>query len=445
MKKLSTQAFKTITFKPNEILFREGEKADTAYIIKKGSVKISKKAPSGQSIPIAMAEKGGIVGEMAIVTDAPRCATVVAQEFVEAIAVSKKSFETRLEKVDPFLHSLIKTIITRLRKTSDHTVALFEKVKETKKRPATVQTKSKPSKTTFTDVNFMLADPNAQTRNSLRGGLFGFGFREICDVSSFSQISESIEKTSFDLLVLDTAFGISHVCELIHDIRHGIDCKNPFMSILVLTELKSKKTHQTLINAGCDQIIMKPISIQGVTEIINNMCTKERSFVVTRDYIGPDRPQFKEDQAEDAPHFKAPNTLGAKILHGAQTERIEHAIEKGIAQFNEIKMERHLVQLAWLLDRIDPKTGEPYDIQSMLDRIDTVLEDLSIRAFHSRYESSADICRNMRNLVSSLKEDEQSNSDNWRGMTSFYHDLLENIPLIETSSVGTQAQVNLMN
>ena len=352
---MSDQAFSKVSFKPKDILFKEGDKAEWAYIIKKGTVTITKSGPSGQSVPIASAGKGGIIGEMAVVSDAPRSATVIAQDEVEVIAISKESFESRLEELDPFLHTLIKTVITRLRKTSNHTVALYEKAKEIKK-PAGKKSHAKKEndKASFANVNFMLADPNTQTRNSLRGGLFGFGFREICDVSSYHQIAELLDNESYDLLVLDTAYGINPVCELLYNIRNSIWGKNPFISILILTELDSKKTHQTLINAGCDKILMKPVSIQDVTRVIHEMCKTQRDFVVTRDYAGPDRPGFKEEAGKNAPQFSAPNTLGAKVFYGINNSQIEKSIEKGVSLFNEMKMECHLVQLAWLLERLDP-------------------------------------------------------------------------------------------
>ena len=361
---MATQGFEKLSFAANVTLFREGDKADCAYIIKKGSVKITKRSPNGTTIPIALIESGGIVGEMAIVTDAPRSATVVTQEPVEVLAVSKESFETRLKEVDPFLHSLIKTIISRLRKTSSHTAALYEKAKNgavASKKAKRKQPDNEMSKASFSRVKFMLADPNSQTRNSLRGGLFGFGFREISDVSSFDMVKENIEKEAFDLLILDTAFGPNRVNQLVQEIRHGKNCKNPFMSVLVLSENDKKSFLESLIHSGSDHAVAKPISIKDVTEAIKDLCTTRHPFVVTRNYAGPDRIGFKDDLGEDAPKFRPPNTLAAKVFGGLNDEQVTERVREGLIELNELKMERHLVQLAWLLDRLDPSNGEPLD------------------------------------------------------------------------------------
>ncbi len=440
---MTAPGFKTIQFAPNVTIFREGDKADCAYIIKKGSVKITKRSPNGTTIPIALVESGGIVGEMAIVTQAPRSATVVTQGAVEALAVSKESFDNRLKEIDPFLYSLIKTVIGRLRKTSSHTAALYEKAKAGKDIPV----KSKPkrvnnnlNKASFSNVKFMLADPNSQTRNSLRGGLFGFGFREISDVSTFEQVCENIEKESYDLLVLDTAFGVNRVSELIQDIRHGKKCKNPFMSIMVLSENNKNSFLQSLLHAGGDMAVPKPVSIKDVTEAIKDMCTRRQPFVVTRNYVGPDRATFKSDLGEDAPFFKPPNSLAAKVFGGLGEEEIQDRIQQGLIDFNELKMERHLVQLAWLLDRLDPDKGEPLDLTFILDQVDVVLEDLLDRSHNSQYTSSSETCRNMRNLVLNLKEESAPQDVQWTGMNTCYQELLETMPLIQAQNSPQQLQ-----
>ncbi|GGF70740.1 hypothetical protein GCM10011332_25920 [Terasakiella brassicae] len=427
---MSTESFKTITYKPNTTLFQEGEQADFAYIIREGSVKISKRGPSGADIPIALVKKGGIVGEMAIVSEAPRSATVTAQEETIVLAISKTSFENKLQSVDPFLYSLIKTVIARLRQTSDHTVNLYEKIKKMQgKSIQSASPKSDLSQQKFANVNFIFADPNPQTRNSLRGGLFGLGFKEICDVSTLFQLREQIKKNRYDLLILDAAFGGREVAGFIHDIRHGIDCKNPFLSIIVLTQNKSPQNRDALLHAGCDHVLLKPISIEKISNAIKALCHYGRKFIVTHDYVGPDRMNYQNPNGESAPVFEVPNTLAAKVLNGARPEDLEHAIHDSLCKFNEIKLERHLVQLAWLMDRLTPDNPEGYDPNYLLDCIENSLQDLSIRIDQDPSKPANTICKNMHHLIDTIREDSTQRIEKLADMTLFYKQLCENIPL----------------
>jgi len=442
---MSKKSFKTLTFAPKQVLFREGEMADYAYVIRSGSVRVSKKGPSGKSIPIALVEKGGIVGEMAIVSDAPRSATVTAHEAVEVLAISKDSFENKLQSIDPFLYSLIKTVIARLRQTSSHTVNLYEKVKQAqgKQFASEGQNEQTPAQKGFSAVNFILADPNPQTRNSLRGGLFGLGFKEICDVSTLFQVREQLKKDHYDLMIIDAAFGAQEVAQFIHQIRHGIDCKNPFITLVVLTQNKSKSNYDALINAGSDQVLLKPLSVEKISDTINMLCTTQRRFIVTRDYIGPDRASYRNDAGESAPSFEAPNTLAAKVLHGAGAKDLELVVHNNVTLFNKLKMERHLVQLGWLVDRLTPHppTGSDYDPDYLLDCADSSLEDLCIRVEHSDMEQTCEICKGMRKLVGSLRQDTSLRGQKMGDMSNFYKELCENLPLGQNGDIQSQALI----
>ncbi len=444
---MGSGAFKEVSFAPGAVLFNEGDEADYAYLIRSGQVKITKKGPSGSQVVIAHVEKGGIVGEMAIVSNEARSASVSATSAVVALSITKQAFDKRLESLDPFLHSLIKTVIARLRKTSDQTVSLFERVKiyeqgkplsspskATKSNPATHK---KNAKASFANVNFMLADPNPQTRNSLRSGFFGLGFRDICDASSLNKIYEQLETTSFDLMILDSAFGISDVCQLVQDIRLGQACQNPFMTIMILSHDTSEQNFNSLLNCGCDTVLRKPLSIDNITKAVSNLCQKNRDFIVTRNYVGPDRTGFKTLNGENAPVFSAPNTLATKLLHNQSNNGALEQIEDGKNRFNEIKMERHLVQLAWLMERLHAQQDSPYDVNYILDCVDTSLEDLSDRAEHSRFSESSDTCDAMRKLICALREDEVL-PERLEDMEQFYLELRQNIPLSSQGSSSTQ-------
>lgn len=438
-------ALNTKDYKAKTILFKEGEKADQAYIIQKGSVKISKRGPSGRSVTIATAAKGGIVGEMAIISDCPRSATVTAIEDVEAIVIDRASFENRLKEADPFLYNLISTVISRLRKTSDHTVALYEKAKsgesETLAPPAT-SNKTDLHKKGFSDVNFLLGDPNQQTRNSLRSGLFGHGFREILDLSNSTKVIEEIEKNAYDLIMLDTAFGISSITDMIARIRHGVDSQNPFACIVITTENKDKTFHTELMNYGCDMVLAKPLSLKDITDSLKALCQQQRTFVVTRNYAGPDRSGFRSEQGEEAPKFIAPNTMAAKALKGASSDTIGNAVKRSVSVFNEMKMERHLVQLEWLLKQINPENGEPYDLIFLLDQVKDVLDDLTKRTEKSRFISAKPICEELNKLVHQLKNDEQTLVDAWKKIHRFYKELLENMPLLDQEGNSKSANAS---
>ena len=72
-------------------LFHQGDYADAAFIILKGEADILVDTPSGV-VKVATLGKNEIIGEIAILCDVPRTATVVAQSDLETLRVSKDGF-----------------------------------------------------------------------------------------------------------------------------------------------------------------------------------------------------------------------------------------------------------------------------------------------------------------------------------------------------------------
>ncbi len=79
-------------FKPDEILFHQGDAADSAYIIVAGEVAIDVESPGGGSTRVAKLGKDQIVGEIGILADVPRTATVTATSQTTTLKISKELF-----------------------------------------------------------------------------------------------------------------------------------------------------------------------------------------------------------------------------------------------------------------------------------------------------------------------------------------------------------------
>ncbi len=75
----------------NEIVFNEGDKADGLYMIRRGSVMVSR-AISGKEVVMSYVSAGNYVGEMALMSDAPRSATVRAAVPTECVVLEARRF-----------------------------------------------------------------------------------------------------------------------------------------------------------------------------------------------------------------------------------------------------------------------------------------------------------------------------------------------------------------
>ena len=117
------QCMKILEVIPGEIVFKEGEKGDYVCFVVEGSLDVLKKTESGESIVISTLSKGRSIGEMAIIDDLPRSATVKAKDKSTLLTLSRESFDYILAKQPDIgvkiLKGLASLLCMNLRKTSN--------------------------------------------------------------------------------------------------------------------------------------------------------------------------------------------------------------------------------------------------------------------------------------------------------------------------------------
>ncbi len=91
--KLKLLAFTSerMTFNAGDMLFRQGETGDSAYVIIGGEADVLVDTPKGP-LAVAKLKRNDIVGEIAILCDVPRTATVRAASTVETMVIAKDLF-----------------------------------------------------------------------------------------------------------------------------------------------------------------------------------------------------------------------------------------------------------------------------------------------------------------------------------------------------------------
>ncbi len=86
-------------FKAGEVLFEEGDEGDHMHLIRAGSCTISKRI-GGKDVVLNYVPSGNYVGEMALLSDMPRSATVRAAHNVETICILGQSFKALMQSND---------------------------------------------------------------------------------------------------------------------------------------------------------------------------------------------------------------------------------------------------------------------------------------------------------------------------------------------------------
>jgi CRP-like cAMP-binding protein len=91
--KLKLLAFTSqrLTYAPGDELCRQGEPGDSAFIILDGDANVEIDTPAGR-VTVAKVARNAVIGEIAILCDVPRTATVIAATDLAALRVSKDGF-----------------------------------------------------------------------------------------------------------------------------------------------------------------------------------------------------------------------------------------------------------------------------------------------------------------------------------------------------------------
>lgn len=95
------------------LIFAEGETGDELYIIKSGSVTISK-VQDNQEIVLAVLKKGDIFGEMTLLEQKPRTATAAVYEDCTVLAVNRANFEGMISGQSQFVARLTTLFAERI-------------------------------------------------------------------------------------------------------------------------------------------------------------------------------------------------------------------------------------------------------------------------------------------------------------------------------------------
>jgi len=89
---------KPLELKKGSTLMRQGDAAISMFIIMEGAISIAINTPAGQQQEVAISAAGDVVGEMSLMTGAPRTATVIALTRLRALEITRETIDGMLKK-----------------------------------------------------------------------------------------------------------------------------------------------------------------------------------------------------------------------------------------------------------------------------------------------------------------------------------------------------------
>lgn len=117
--KLKLLAFTSerISYAEGDVLFRQGDVGDAAFVIISGEAEVSIDTDKGPLV-VARLRDHDFVGEIAILCDVPRTATVTARSKVEALRITKDLFFRMVKEFPEIAIEVMRELAQRVENTN---------------------------------------------------------------------------------------------------------------------------------------------------------------------------------------------------------------------------------------------------------------------------------------------------------------------------------------
>jgi len=119
------RALRERTVKKGQVLLREGDPGEEMFVVRRGTVVVSKAVTGPMEQVLARMGPGDFFGEMSLFDREPRSATIQAEPDadVQVLVLDRASLETLIEAnpraAAAFFHALVQVFIERLRASTD--------------------------------------------------------------------------------------------------------------------------------------------------------------------------------------------------------------------------------------------------------------------------------------------------------------------------------------
>ncbi|MFK7994945.1 MAG: Crp/Fnr family transcriptional regulator [Granulosicoccus sp.] len=108
-----------LSFRKHAIMMNEGDPGESMFVIKSGSVKVFLSDEDGRELVLYEQGTGAVIGDIALLDNEPRSASVMTLEPVVALMIGKQTFLDCLRQSPETAINIIRSLTTRLRDATE--------------------------------------------------------------------------------------------------------------------------------------------------------------------------------------------------------------------------------------------------------------------------------------------------------------------------------------
>lgn len=138
-------------------------------------------------------------------------------------------------------------------------------------------------------VNFLVVDDNHHTRTIVSAILAAAGATSIREAADGQAALKVVRDVGIDIAIVDFQMSPVDGVQFTKLIRTSPESSNPYLPIIMMTgDSAISRVHQAR-DAGVTEFVTKPLSPKSVLARVNAVIMRQRVFVRSNDFFGPDR------------------------------------------------------------------------------------------------------------------------------------------------------------
>lgn len=259
----------------------------------------------------------------------------------------------------------------------------------------------------------LVCENNGMIRQAIRIGLNNLGIRDIAEANGLVAAHKSLAEGGYDAVVMNTELEGHDTTFMMREIRLGKLGPDPFLVSILLQSAPDHSKLKQAVDSGTDDLLLIPFAPDQVSTRLDALRSRRKQFVVTHDYLGPDRRKTnRPGGGSPVVTISPPNPLASRAA-GIPPDRYERLVRQARDALGAERIKRLAVGLEWeCRNLLTASAGGQCRREMQITgfyRMETLLAELAERAINQlRHDSRhldemADKVRDAKNRMSELK------------------------------------------
>jgi len=252
-------------------------------------------------------------------------------------------------------------------------------------------------------VRIWIGEHNQDLREALRATLVDAGFTAVQSYSEFTAIKNAFGSGSPDVLIAANTMD-QQIIPMLKDLRYQRLGINPFLLVILLMD-DDEEELKAGVNSGVDTIVMKPVSGKKVLDRISALAKNRQHFIVTNDYIGPER---RKDPKRPSAIRQIPvlNTV-ERILDGEKLSQadVKRLVSDTLQDLKVARLDSHAFRLGFLSNQVVSAYRDDCvsdETTEQLKQMLVTVSEAAVMARELKVSEMADIIFELKDLIQPL-------------------------------------------